>query len=388
MHIVVLTPLYPGPKTPHKGTFVYQQIQALSKRHQITVIAPVLATSKAPSFGCEVFKERNWQVYHPRCWYVPGVWSALYVPVVFWCTRDLEWDEVDLIHAHFSIPTGFTGIWLSRWYRKPLVLTEHTGDFEFWTKSPARRWGMYWTMKRADRLIVVSHDLKRRIISAGFHANFSVVPNIVDTKEFHQSSGPKRENGIFNFLWVGRFEDRHYYTRKGGPELLQAIARARSELELHRSVLFTLVGDGHLRAAVETEAARLGISDICRFVGRLSHLEVRDQMQECDALVAPSRSESFGVVLIEAMACGKPVLSTYCGGPEEIVTPKTGVLVSPNDPAALAKGMVRMVESYDVFNSQDIASYARKNFNPDSIAEMLVKIYVEACESQVGDRGG
>jgi glycosyltransferase involved in cell wall biosynthesis len=141
--------------------------------------------------------------------------------------------------------------------------------------------------------------------------------------------------------------------------------------------------DGPARAACEETIARLKIGAICTVAGMMSNSEVRDRMQQCDALVLASRSESFGMVLIEAMSCGKPVIATRCGGPEEIVTAETGILVAVDDPHALADGIVRMAQTLHTFDPQRIAAYAAHHFGPQAVVQQLEQVYTEAITVSV-----
>lgn len=378
VHILIFTSQYTRSDPVASRPFVHQQALALARTHRVTVVAPKFARlTELFERLCVVATEDTGVVYRPRCWYVKGIWWLFYTLTCFWCTRKINWDTVDVVHAHFSIPAGFAAALLSHWHRKPFVLTEHWGQFGAVVSSPVRRQTIHWTIKQAQRVLVVSRALQRDIEAQGMTAHFVVVPNVVDPKTFYPvSQSVNRASGPIHLLWVGGFRP-DYYVRKGGPELLRAIALARPRLPEGTRV--TLVGDGSARAESQASAQLLGIADVCDFVGALPHTQVRDWMQRCDALVLSSLSESFGVVLIEAMACGKPVIATRCGGPEEIVVPEVGILVEPGNAQALADGIVRLVENYESFDPAQIAAYACTHFNPERVAGMLTRVYIEVC---------
>jgi glycosyltransferase involved in cell wall biosynthesis len=384
VHIVVFTAYYPTPEQIFSGTFVREQVGALARHHQVTVIRPIEKPVRqlfSPISGPQ--QDENWSVYFPhyiappprRIEYIPGL-SQIYA--AFACSRGIDWSSVDIVHAHVPYPSGFAAVWLARYYRKPLVLTEHSGDFKrSISLSLHRRVLIHWTIRQALITMPVSKSLQRNIEREGILANFTVVPNVVNVDIFHpQESSLPRENNTFSLLWIGGATSS-YIERKGGPELLQAIALARPRLK--KTLRFSLVVSSVARAMCETLALRLGIFDCCEFLGTLSNLEVRNQMQQHDALVLASHSESFGVVLIEAMACGKPVIATRCGGPSEIVTPETGILIPPGDVEAMAETIVQMSETVDTYDPARIAAYTKETFGPEAVVQKLNGIYAEAC---------
>jgi len=113
-------------------------------------------------------------------------------------------------------------------------------------------------------------------------------------------------------------------------------------------------GDGPDRQKLEQLAQTLGVSGICHFLGGLNREQVRERMQKCDVFVLSSLHETFGVVVGEAMACGKPVISTRCGGPEFFVNEQNGVLVDVANPQALAGAMEDFIADRVSFDSQTV----------------------------------
>lgn len=149
---------------------------------------------------------------------------------------------------------------------------------------------------------------------------------------------------------------------KGMHYLIEAI-----HLLIQRGITsFELIigGDGPARPMLEHMIKTLDLSDRCRFLGLLTQNEVRNWMQQCDVFVLPSLSETFGVVVGEAMACGKPVITTRCGGSEFIMTNETGLLVNAGNPAALADAM-------------EVFIYGRAMFNPDVIRRSVTERFGE-----------
>jgi glycosyltransferase involved in cell wall biosynthesis len=114
------------------------------------------------------------------------------------------------------------------------------------------------------------------------------------------------------------------------------------------------------------------------FVGKKSPDELAIIMQHSAVLVLPSRAESFGMVLVEALACGTPVVATRCGGPEDIVDDRVGVLVPPEDPEALANGIEHVLTHAEDYDPAALRAYALGKFGLDSVGERLEQVYCDA----------
>jgi glycosyltransferase involved in cell wall biosynthesis len=393
VHIVVVTAYYPTPEQVFSGTFVREQVRALARAHQVTVIRPV------PKKTSQIFapdpppeQEETWTVYRPRFVNPLQNWFLMllsYLYSLFACSRQIDWSTVDVVHAHVAYPSGFAATWLARYYRKPFVLTEHAGNFRRWINlSLYRRVLVHWTIKKARYVLPVSQALRRNMEREGILGYFAVVPNVINTDLFcplDASPHQYQTGDTLRLLWIGGSVPL-YIERKGGPELLQAIALARPRLK--QPLRLSLVVSGGARAMCETLALRLGVFDCCEFLGTLSNQEVRDQMQQHDALVLASHSESFGVVLIEAMACGKPVIATRCGGPSEVVTPETGILIPPGDIAALADAIVQMAETLAQYDPAHLVTYAHEWFGPEAVLRSLNEVYAMACSPSNGTGNG
>jgi glycosyltransferase involved in cell wall biosynthesis len=134
-------------------------------------------------------------------------------------------------------------------------------------------------------------------------------------------------------------------------------------------------GDGPDRQKLEQLAKTLNVTEYCHFVGALNRDQVRERMQSCDVFVLPSLHESFGVVLGEAMACGKPVIATRCGGPEFVVNQETGVLVELAKPQAVADAMTDFIKDRISFDPQAVRNSVVKRFSPEAFVRNVSAVY-------------
>ena len=126
-------------------------------------------------------------------------------------------------------------------------------------------------------------------------------------------------------------------------------------------------------------AQSLGLQDSVKFYGYLPRQTINQIYKSYDCFVVSSQLESFNVSAAEAMAAGLPVISTKCGGPEDFVNDKTGLLVPVNDVEAMSRAMLRMYETRTNYDSEYISRYANEHFSPEVVASKIIEVYMEVC---------
>jgi len=125
-----------------------------------------------------------------------------------------------------------------------------------------------------------------------------------------------------------------------------------------------------------------GLQDSVKLRGRYTPEQLEMELPKYDALVLPSLRESFGIVLIEAMACGLPVLATRCGGPEHIVTSETGLLVAPGSSEELAKGLEELDAKWSSYDSVAIRGWAESRYSVDTVVKSYFTVYKSITRNQ------
>jgi glycosyltransferase involved in cell wall biosynthesis len=226
---------------------------------------------------------------------------------------------------------------------------------------------------RADAHIAISTAVRRQIgTHTGHPEKVQVIPDGVDGSEFPLVNGHRATNPD-QLLYVG-----HVNAVKGVDVLLRALRIVRSQRPATRLVV---VGATFYKAKrmlaeqMQALAHELGLDDDVDFVGAQPHDELVRHMHESALLVLPSRSESFGCVLIEALATGTPVVATRCGGPEDIVHDGVGTLVPPGDERALASAILDVLARRAQFEPARLRAYALENFSWQHVAERTAGVY-------------
>jgi len=284
----------------------------------------------------------------------------------------------DVIHAHV-FTAGVPAIILGRLYKIPVVITEHWTGFIRHNLTLVSKLKARFAMNRAQIILPVSDGLRRAIQAYGVHNRFEVIPNAVNTDIFHPPSlqNPIDPKSVKRLLLVAILSPQ-----KGVQYLLEALSHIKQE---RQDFYLDIVGDGPNRAEYEEQVKKLKLQKLVQFHGRKTKEEVSEYMKGCDFFIQPSLFETFGVVYIEAMACGKPVIGTNITGPQEIVNEDVGVLIPPGDVEALKGAISYMLDNYQNYSSEKIAQYTKDRFSHQAIGKLLDQIYQQVSENQARD---
>lgn len=300
------------------------------------------------------------------------------------CISSMGEDRVnfDLIHAHF-LDCGFVGAKLKALYNKPLVVTAHGGDFydlpfkDIWYYNLAR-----YVLNEADQVITVSKSNEQKLLLLGLSPKkIHVISNGYDDTLFKPMSSIAARRTLNLpldkkiLLSVGNLVNI-----KGHTYLLEAMNHV---VKKRKDVILCVIGTGPLYDSLRKKTKRLNLGGHVFFFGGRKHEEIPLWMNACDIFVLPSLMESFGVVSLESMACGKPVIGTDVGGiPEVIARKDLGILVKPSDPKSLCDGIFCALDR--VWMADVLIDYVKK-FAWKNIVGDILKVYSCALENNALD---
>jgi glycosyltransferase involved in cell wall biosynthesis len=389
--VLYLSRIYPNPEFPLLGLWVEGLVRASSELWSSAVIAPVPYCPPLPFIGADFARYRRipgrtatrWaEVLHPRVLTPPGgrlraLEAPLYLAGVSADVARLRRSfPFEVIHAHFTYPDGWVGAHLARRYDVPLVITEHASWQGWAPTSPIVRRQALWALSRSRFHVSVGSALRHEIAGLADDAEkLRVIPCGVDGGVFGLPPAGTVHHPA-QLLFVGAVRPV-----KGLDVLLRALRRLAEQGRPERLVV---VGDPYFRTyarayqAARELAAELGVADRVDFVGGKNQQEVARYMQQSAAVVLPSRRETLGMVLVEALACGTPVVATRCGGPADIVAEEVGRLVPPEDPAALAAAIADVVDRRDSYCPARLRRHALERFAWERVAEQYRDLYVQA----------
>lgn len=224
-------------------------------------------------------------------------------------------NRYDICLIFFGIPSGPIGYMLKKKYKLPYVIRFGGGDVpgfqERFTKvykliAPAIK--MIW--KKADARIANSQGLKDMALKFYDKKSFDIIPNGVDTEVFYPIE--KADSDEFKILFVSRLIER-----KGLQFIIPQLQKIQDSTE--KKVKLVVVGDGPYREQLETITREYKVADMVEFVGQKNKKEIVPFYQNADLFILPSAKEGMPNVVLEAMACGLPIIMTPCEGSKELV---------------------------------------------------------------------
>lgn len=277
-----------------------------------------------------------------------------------------EGKRPDIIHAHSVLWGGWAAARISKKYNIPLIITEHSTAFLRGLIKDYQIPFIKEAFDHAKKVIVVGPGLEQELRKYIKEEKIQLIPNIVDTSRFKPNDNIKKSNKF-------RFFSLAFLTyKKGFDVLLNAFAKA---FKGNREVELVIGGDGEERGNLEKLAVDLEIEKQVTFLGELSREQAAIEMQKCDVFVLASRFETFGVVFIEALACGKPIIATKCGGPEMIVNENNGLLVSKDNIEELSNSMVYIKQNYIMFDKNKIVDDCINRFSKKNVSKCIINEY-------------
>jgi len=274
----------------------------------------------------------------------------------------LRREQPDVVNLHFvGAPSIF--VLLARWFtRFRLVVSTHGDDVEGWSSRPRLdRWVFRALLSRAEVVTACSRYLLKKAITLvpASETKGRAIHNSIELQP--KSCGQTTTHRI---VAAGRL-----YPAKGFDVLLKAIARSDNKPEL------TLIGDGPERENLEKLARSLGLNGEIRFKGNQDHDSVLREMASAGLIAIPSRSESFGIVALEGMALGKPIVATRVGGLSEVLEGADALLVQPDNAAELSTALetvIARLQTEPEFGSRNRKCAARYS------VEQMANGYLEA----------
>ena len=294
----------------------------------------------------------------------------------------------DIIHIHDWL-TGTAGINSKHFLNKPLVSTVHSTEI-------GRTQGLHspdsylidslewWIIYEAKKVIICSNSMKTRL-EDHFHVppeKNLVIPNAIDISKYKRTINQNAVKKRYKInpddklvLYIGRL-----VPQKGVEYLIKAIPLISQKIN---NVHFNIIGDGWSRNYLENLANSTLHGKKIKFLGFIPDSEVVDLFLIADVLVIPSIYEPFGIVALEGMAAGVPVIATNVGGLAEIIDhDQTGVLVSVENPNSIAWGVNKVISNpeYSRWLIQNAKKKVRNLYSWSGVAKKTIKIYDEICE--------
>jgi glycosyltransferase involved in cell wall biosynthesis len=360
--LLVFSTLFPHPGQPQAGLFIRERMFRVGRELPLIVVAPVpwfplqgLIRLFRPHFRPAAPRhesQQGFEVLHPRFLCVPGIAKRLDGLLLalscWWCLRKLRRRfAFDLIDAHFAYPDGYAATLLGRWFRVPVTITLRGTEARH-ARNRVLAPKLREALHAAARVFSVSQSLQNLALAQGVPDNRTqVVGNGVDTDRF---IGIDRQEARVRLglpddarilITVGALVER-----KGFHRVLEILPALHTRFpSLHYLIVGGASAEGDWRSRLEAQVAEAGLADCVHFLGALPADSLSLPLSAADVFVLPTRNEGWANVILEAMACGLPVITTDVGGNAEVVTgPELGQIVPFGDRDALEHTVAEALE--------------------------------------------
>ena len=386
MRVLVLPSFYPTRDDPNRGIFfkeqssncvsvdleidiLYNERRSLKKIFSRSSWINYFQICSGYENNLFVYRRHSWNLLPTKTRVGQKIWAYFSYKLFERYIKDRG--QPDIIHVQSAFYAGEVANKIFLKYKIPYLIQEHSTlvvktEFNYFYKHYFR--AIYF---RAKKIVSVSNKLKMELVDKFDipDSSISVIHNFVDTDFFSPeapllSTNQKPAGFLFfalSFLNSNKRVDR----------LIRCFGKAFENIP---DVFLYVGGKGEEMTELKSLISQLGLTSKIRLLGELNRVHARDWLNLCDSFVLPSDIETFGVVLIEALSMGKPVIATRCGGPEDIVTDSVGMLIDRTE-VEIILALQTMFTKADQYDAAFIRNYAIDNFSVRPIAPQLINLY-------------
>jgi len=383
MNILFITPRYPNSENGFANPFFKEQAESVSKTNNVIVVSADLnlnCFSILPKLKSVVSKKEGLTLHQLSiCKSLPIYNSYNHARTALnYIGEILNNIKVDIVHCQNSFIAGFIGYLVNKRYGIPYVITQHSyfslnndkllkSEFNPVFRSKIHELIIRKSFRNASKLIAVGELLKKELEYV-FSRPVEVIPNVIDTNHFNIPLSNK--GSLLKLGFVGNL-----LYNKGLDVLFYAIKKLK-----RKDFILEIVGEGEEKESLEKLALDLGIEDKISFNGYITPNDLPLFYNGLDVFILPSRRETFGVVVIEALASGVPVLTNPCGGPEFIINEKVGSLYNYCNSDDLANKLDTILNNLNIYNRDYIMTYAKENYSSKAFNEKITDLYVDVLK--------
>ena len=367
INVLILPDLFPKNETDWIGVFVVDYVASV-----IPNCKPWVFYSRLVGENQDVKQERFSNKFDVFRWNYKKNISSLLKPLFYllWFSRTVNQiialdKKIDVVHAHGAILNGTVAYLLNKKLKIPFVISEHTGPFSKISNSFVKRHWAKFILNKADTVFAVSNHLKNEMIAMGINkSNIHVSFNPVDSNLFKV---PPFNYKCENLLFVSRLEPF-----KGGLRTLKAFHNKMDKLEGWQ---LTICGDGPEKGLILKYVNEHQLSSYVTIKGVLTKQEYVKELYNASFLVFPSLHESFGLIPVEAMTCGLPVITTDATAMPEYVNKQNGVLLKNSSVEEIGEAIMEMSNNLSKYDSTIISNDMIARFGIVNFGKMLTENY-------------
>jgi glycosyltransferase involved in cell wall biosynthesis len=277
----------------------------------------------------------------------------------------LQYGKPDIIHAHNFLYAGVIADYLKKRHGINFIITEHSSSFSRNKISKNSIKSIQIVSKNASAVTAVSKSFIK-LLKSFIKSDIDILPNLVDNIFFEGEFKNKLDSN-FTFLHVGSLD-----LNKNQELIIKSFKKLS---EIYNNVHLKIAGEGVLLIHLENLVRVLQLDKKVTFLHRITQQKVKDEMMEADCFILSSNFETFGVVLIEALACGLPLISTKCGGPDDIININNGLLIDVGNQFEMEQAILFMYENINKYSKEKLRIEARERYSEEAFMKNVVKYY-------------
>ena len=375
MNILIISRGIPTSQDPQWGSFEFDQAKALAKLGHSVCIASVDSRFRLfwRKLGLTIEEREGVRCYN--YFLCPGIITGILGSKFKNNVKSWQWQQIiqeinkrerkiDVIYSHY-LSNSYYAVHFLKNIHAPIVSIEHWSKLNIEPLPSDIHKMAIETYPQVQQVITVAKSLQDRLENL-FGIKAKVIYNLVGD-EFHYS--PTKSNNTVHFITTGSL-----VYRKG----FDLFAKAFAKLNLPKEQWeLNIIGEGEEHQHLRQQIIDAGLQDNIHLVGSKNKIEIAKLLNESDVFVLPSRNENFSVAVLEALACGLPVVASICGGIRECIDEKNGLLFEVDDVEGLAKCLKHMYGHYQEYDRQAIADNCQSRFSSEVIAKQLTEIFEE-----------
>lgn len=377
MKVLIIARGVPHDNDPQEGCFEMDQAKALSALGHEVVIMSVDSRIRKYWRKIGVSKNVEGSITAYKLFLFPSsiIRNLISAKIGYWIEAGLaKWlykyvknrhGDFDIVHAHF-LPCIYYGAEIKKSFGCRLIATEHWSELNKPELTGIVKYLGTKSYPVVDRLISVSSPLSRQIKNI-FGVGSIVIHNLISDDFFGGNVNSVDDKTEFVFVCVGSL-----VKLKGFDFLIKAFADSEAK---DNGAKILIVGGGPEKSNLKNQIDSLNLSDRILLLGQKNKKEIFRILHDADAFILPSRRENFSVSVLEALACGNPVIATICGGIRECIDSSNGVLVPVDDVKQMTNAIDTMCRNINNYSRSDISANCLAQYSSKAIACKLVQVY-------------
>ena len=382
MKVLWLASWYPNQISPYEGDFVQRHARAVTAYSKVTVVYLSQAGETLNIYNTQFLEEEKDSVVEKIVffkfiktglkWFDKVKYNIIYYKTYKKLITEYikTHGRPDIVHVHVPMKAGMIALWMKRRWRIPYIVSEHSSLYNRFSPGNFHQRGFMYrhnvkrVFNKADAVTNVSAVVGDKLKMLFGLVEVKVIHNTVNTFLFNY-----RKHTLHKFRFIHVSTLTHQKNVEGILNAVKGLSKLRQDFEL--------VIVGPIGPELVKMIATLNVTSLVVCTGEISYPEVASQMQNASAFVLFSRHENFPCVIIEALCCGLPCITTNVGGVREAVNNGNGIIVESESEGQLIEAMAEMMNEYHRFDRLKIAEDAQEKFSYSTIGKQFYELYRE-----------